>query len=286
MSIAVVEDLLERIEKAEGLDKVARPLSKAVAKLFPHGPVKDLFSGTWLGHPLHPLLTDVAIGSWTSAFFLDAFGSEVTDAAAESLVAAGVISAAPTALAGLSDWSDLLGAERRVGFVHATANVLAVSCYGLSWAARRKGDRSRGVALGLLGASIATVGGFLGGHLSYRQGVNVDRNAWTEGPEDWVDVAAETDLPDGRPIAAEADGVRVCLVKTGDAVHAIADVCGHAGGPLHEGELDEEGRITCPWHGSTFQMEDGAVVHGPATGPQPDYDARVHNGRVSVRRRA
>ena len=286
MPVAVVEDLLERIEKAEGLDSVARPLAKAVAKVVPHGPVKDALSGTWLGHPLHPLLTDVAIGSWTSAFFLDVFGGEATEAAADGLVGAGVVSALPTALAGLSDWSDLLGAERRVGLIHATANVLAVACYGFSWVARRKGDRSRGVALGLLGASIATVGGYLGGHLSYRQGVNVDRNAWKEGPEEWVDVAAEGDLPEGRAVAADAEGVRVCLVKRGGEVHAIADVCGHAGGPLHEGELDGEGRITCPWHGSTFRVEDGAVVHGPATGPQPDFEARVQDGRVSVRRRA
>ena len=286
MPVAVVEDLLERIEKAEGLDSVARPLAKAVAKAVPHGPVKDALSGTWLGHPLHPLLTDVAIGSWTSAFFLDVFGGEATEVAADGLVAAGVVSAVPTALAGLSDWSDLLGAERRVGLIHATTNVLAVTCYGLSWVARRKGDRSRGVALGLLGASIATVGGYLGGHLSYRQGVNVDRNAWDEGPEDWVDVAAEADLGEGRAVVADADGVAVCLVKRGADVHAIADVCGHAGGPLHEGELDGDGRITCPWHGSTFRVEDGSVVHGPATSPQPDFETRVEDGRVSVRRRA
>ena len=286
MPVAVVEDVLERIEEAEGLDRVAGPLAKAVAKAVPHGPVKDALSGTWLGHPLHPLLTDVAIGSWTSAFLLDVFGGEGTEAAADGLVAAGVVSALPTALAGLSDWSDLLGAERRVGLIHAAANVLAVTCYGLSWVARRKGDRGRGVALGLLGASVATVGGYLGGHLSYRQGVNVNRNAWEEGPEGWVDVAAESELVEGRPVAADADGVRVCLVKQGSALHAIADVCGHAGGPLHEGELDGEGRVTCPWHGSTFRVQDGAVVHGPATAPQPDFETRVQDGRVSVRRRS
>src|SRR5215210_7492513 len=202
MPVAVVEGVLERIENAEGLDSVAAPLAKAVAKLFPHGPVKDALSGTWIGHPLHPLLTDVAIGSWTSAFLLDVFGGEAMEVAADSLVGAGVVSALPTALAGLSDWSDLYGPEQRMGLVHATANVLAVACYGLSWVARRKGDRSRGVALGLLGASIATVGGYLGGHLSYRQGVNVDHNAWTEGPGDWVDVAAESDLAEGRAVAA------------------------------------------------------------------------------------
>ncbi len=149
-----------------------------------------------------------------------------------------------------------------------------------------EGQPQRGVAPGLLGASIATVGGYLGGHLSYRQGVNVNRNAWEEGPEGWVDVAAEGDLAEGRAVAADADGVGVCLVKQGTEVHAIADVCGHAGGPLHEGELDGEGRITCPWHGSTFRVQDGAVVHGPATSAQPDFEARVADGRVSVRRRS
>jgi nitrite reductase/ring-hydroxylating ferredoxin subunit/uncharacterized membrane protein len=286
MAVPLVEDLLERIHGAEALDKVAAPLSKAVARLFPHGPVKDALSGTWLGHPLHPLLTDVAIGSWTSAFFLDVLGNEATEPAADDLVGIGVVSALPTALAGLSDWSDMLGAARRVGLVHAAANVVAVSCYGLSWFARRRGDRSRGVALGLLGATVATVGGFLGGHLSYRMGVNVDRHAWDEGGiEDWVEVADDGDLVDGQPALASADGMAVCLLKRGSTVLAIANVCGHAGGPLHEGELDDQDRITCPWHASTFRMEDGTVVHGPATAPQPGFETRVQDGKVSVRRR-
>jgi nitrite reductase/ring-hydroxylating ferredoxin subunit/uncharacterized membrane protein len=285
MAVPIVEDLLERIHRAEGLDRVARPVSKTVAKLFPHGPVKDLFSGTWLGHPLHPMLTDVAIGSWTSAFVLDVVGRESSEAAADSLVGIGVLSALPTALAGLSDWSDLMGAERRVGLVHAASNVVAVGCYGLSWLARRKDDRARGVALGLLGATAATVGGYLGAHLSYRQGVNVNRNAWGEGPDDWVDVIDESELADGTAVAASAGDMTVCLVRRGSAIEAIADVCGHAGGPLHEGRLDD-GCITCPWHGSTFALEDGAAVHGPATGPQPVFDTRVSDGRVSVRRRS
>jgi nitrite reductase/ring-hydroxylating ferredoxin subunit/uncharacterized membrane protein len=285
MAVTIVEDLLERIHRAEGLDSVARPLSKAVTKLVPHGPVKDILSGTWLGHPLHPMLTDVAIGSWTSAFVLDVLGRESTEAAADTLVGVGVLSALPTAVAGLSDWSDLMGAERRVGLVHAAANVVAVGCYGLSWLARRKDDRARGVALALLGASVATVGGYLGAHLSYRQGVNVNRHAWEEGPDDWVDVIDEGALGEGAAVVASAGDVEVCLVRRGSAIHAIADVCGHAGGPLHEGRLDD-GCITCPWHGSTFALEDGAAVHGPATGPQPVFDTRVDDGRVSVRRRS
>jgi len=284
MALKIVEDLLERLHQAEWLDGVARPLSKFVGEVIPHGVVKDALSGTWIGHPLHPMLTDVAIGSWTSAFFLDLMGRPGSQEAADSLVGIGVLSAVPTAAAGLADWSDMMGAERRVGLVHAGANVVATGLYGLSWLARRGGNRSRGVALGLAGATVATVGGYLGGHLSYRQGVNVDRNAWEEGPADWVDTIDENELVEGAPVPVSADGVQVLLVRRGTTVHAIGDVCSHAGGPLHEGEVDG-GCVTCPWHASTFRLSDGAVLHGPATAAQPVFDTQVAGGTVQVRRR-
>lgn len=284
MAPHVVEDLLDRIAEAESLDKVAVPLSKAVSVIIPHGPLKDLLSGTWLGHPLHPMLTDVAIGAWTSAFLLDVFGHEAAESSADALVGFGVVSALPTALAGYSDWSDLMGAERRLGLVHALANAGAIGCYGLSWLARRKGDRSRGMALSLLGATVVGVGGFIGGHLSYRNGVNVDRNAWEELPADWVPALDAADLQEATPVLGSADGVDVLLVRQGGTVHAIADVCGHAGGPLHEGEVDD-GCVTCPWHASTFRLDDGAVVHGPATAPQPSFEARIEGDKVLVRAR-
>ncbi|MGI9033810.1 MAG: Rieske 2Fe-2S domain-containing protein [Acidimicrobiales bacterium] len=285
MAVPIVEDLLERIHDAEGLDAVAKPVSQFVSRAVPHGPLKDALSGTWLGHPLHPMLTDVAIGSWTSAFLLDILGGEGAQQAADTLVGAGVLSALPSAAAGLADWSDLLGAERRVGLVHAAANVVAVSCYSLSWLARRGGYRRRGVTLGLLGATVATVGGYLGGHLAYRQGVNVDRNAWDEGPADWVDAVAEADLADDAPATATVGDLTVLLLRQGGSIVALGDTCSHAGGPLHEGSISD-GCVTCPWHGSTFRLSDGAAVHGPATAPQPAFDIRVHDGTVQVRRRA
>ena len=285
MALQFVEDLLDRIGEAEGLDKVAEPLSKAVSALIPHGVVKDALSGTWMGHPLHPMLTDVTIGAWTSAFFLDVFGPQSTEGAADTLVGVGVASAVPTVLAGYSDWSDLLGKERRLGLVHALSNAGAIGCYGLSWLARRNGDRSRGLALSLLGATVATVGGYLGGHLSYRKGVNVDRNAWQEPPTDWVAVLDVADLEDGAPQVGRAGEVAVLVRRQGGTISAIADVCGHAGGPLHEGTFDD-GCVTCPWHGSTFRLDDGSAVHGPATAPQPVFDVRVDEGRVLVRARS
>ncbi|MGI8778490.1 MAG: Rieske 2Fe-2S domain-containing protein [Acidimicrobiales bacterium] len=285
MALQLVEDLLERLHQAKALDVVANPVSSFVGGVIPHGVVKDALSGTWLGHPLHPMLTDVAIGSWTSAFVIDAVGREGSEAAADTLVGIGVLSALPTAAAGLADWSDLMDAERRVGLVHAGTNIVAVGLYGWSWLARRNGDRSLGVTLSLLGATVATVGGYLGGHLSYRQGVNVDRNAWQEGPGEWTDTVDAADLAEGRPVVASAGDVEVLLVRRGDTIHALGDVCGHAGGPLHEGEVDGD-CVTCPWHASTFRLSDGAALHGPATAPQPAYDTQVAGGRVQVRRRA
>jgi len=284
VALQLVEDLLEGLHQAKALDVVAKPVSRFVGGVISHGVVKDALSGTWLGHPLHPMLTDVAIGSWTSAFVIDAVGREGSEAAADTLVGIGVLSALPTAAAGLADWSDLMDAERRVGLVHAGTNIVAVGLYGWSWLARRKGDRSRGVALSLLGATVATVGGYLGGHLSYRQGVNVDRNAWQEGPGEWTDTVDAADLAEGRPVAVSAGDIEVLLVRRGDTIHALADVCGHAGGPLHEGEVDGD-CVTCPWHASTFRLSDGAALHGPATAPQPAYDTQVAGGRVQVRRR-
>ena len=284
MAPKAVEQLVARVGGATGLDAVAKPLAKKVAALVPSGVVKDTLSGTWLGHPLHPMLTDVPIGCWTNAMLLDLLAGERGQEAADLLVAAGVVAALPTAVSGLADWSDYLGEERRVGFVHALGNVAALTCYSLSWVARRNGKRQRGVVLGLLGATLATLSAYLGGHLAWRKGVNVDRHAWDHPSEDWLDVAADDEVADGKPLAVSAGDATVLLFRDGGVVRAIADVCSHAGGPLHEGTF-EGGCVTCPWHGSVFRLDDGSVVHGPATGPQPGYDVRMAAGRVSVRAR-
>ncbi|MDQ6910246.1 MAG: Rieske 2Fe-2S domain-containing protein [Actinomycetota bacterium] len=286
MPLPLVEDLVERISNADVLDKVAEPLANAVQKVVPHGPVKDALSGTWLGHPLHPMLTDVPIGAWTSAFMLDIFGGKGARRAADSLVGFGVVSALPTAAAGLSDWSDLIGEERRLGVVHAMGNVTALACYGVSYVARRRGQRVRGLAWSFVGATAATVGGYLGGHLSYRRGVNVNRQAWEAAPSEWMAVTGDSELASGAPVVVTAGGFDAMVVKRDDQISAIADVCSHAGGPLHEGEIDAARCVTCPWHGSTFRLSDGGIVHGPATAPQPTYETKVDgNGKISVRAR-
>jgi nitrite reductase/ring-hydroxylating ferredoxin subunit/uncharacterized membrane protein len=279
-----VRRLVHLLGDAEALDSVAKPVGTAVAKVVTPGPVKDVLSGTWLGHPLHPMLTDIPIGSWTSAFVLDLVGGKRARPAADTLIGFGVLTALPTAAAGLADWSDTYGAEQRIGVAHAAGNVTATALYFLSWRARRRGKRVRGLALSFLGAGAATAGAYLGGHLVYRKGVGADRNAWKELPGDWTDVAAESEVTAGKPFVADAGDDRVMLWRRGTTVLAVSDVCGHAGGPLHEGNVQDE-CVTCPWHGSTFRLDDGHVVHGPATGNQPAYEVKLDDGRVAVRKR-
>ena len=281
-----LNELASRLSDVRPLDLVADPLTKVAAKLFPHGPVKDALSGSWLGHPLHPLLTDVVIGSFTSASVLDLVGGRRAQPAANTLAALGMASALPTAAAGLSDWSDSSRADRRVGVVHATANVIGLGFYGASIRARAQGRRGAATSFGLMGMAVMTVGGYLGGHLSYSDGVGVNNTFWLHGPEEWTPVLADADLPARTPVRVDADGTPVLLYRAADGVRAIANRCSHAGGPLDEGEVDGGGQcVTCPWHQSVFRLDDGSVVHGPATAPQPAFEVRVQSGKLEVRAR-
>lgn len=167
-------NLGERLEATAWLDAVIDPVARAAASVLPRGPLKDGLHGVWLGHPLHPLLTDLPIGFWTSAWVLDLVGGRKSAKAAEKLMAFGVVSALPTAAAGLADWSELNTPERRSGAVHAAANLFATVLYATSYLARRRGRRGRGIALGMVGAAAATAGGFLGGHLSFRRAAGVN----------------------------------------------------------------------------------------------------------------
>jgi nitrite reductase/ring-hydroxylating ferredoxin subunit/uncharacterized membrane protein len=278
------EQVAQRLESLGVLDLVSEPLQKAVRTLVPQGSqLKDFLSGTWLGHPFHPPLTDVVIGAWTSALFLDVAGGEGVDDAADRLVAAGILAAVPTAAAGLSDWADLRGGSRRVGSVHAIGNTTALALHALSYVARRRGDRSRGITLSALGYAAATVSAWLGGHLSFGKGVGVNQAAFDDAPSEWTPVLAEAELEDRKLTAARSNGVRVLLVREGNRLYALADRCSHRGCALHEGEL-HDGTVTCICHGSTFGL-DGSIVRGPATAPQPSFDVRINYGTVQVRRR-
>jgi nitrite reductase/ring-hydroxylating ferredoxin subunit/uncharacterized membrane protein len=280
------ETIAERIERLEALDRVSELLQRAVRSAVPQeSELKDLLSGTWLGHPLHPPLTDVVIGTWTSALLLDLLGDERAQEAADRLVGAGILAAVPTAAAGLSDFAELRGRSRRVGGAHALGNTTALILHSLSLAARLRGDRGRGRALSALGYGVASFSAWLGGHLSFAQGVGVNQTVFEETPSDWTPVLEAAELQEGKPTAARANGLGVVLVRKGERLHALADRCSHRGCSLHKGRLNDDETLTCPCHGSTFRL-DGRIVKGPATSPQPAFDIRNNEGTVEIRGRA
>jgi nitrite reductase/ring-hydroxylating ferredoxin subunit/uncharacterized membrane protein len=279
----LLDDAVAAIARVRVLDGVAQQVSDAVARVTHRPAVATVVSGTWLGHPLHPVLTDVPIGFWTSAMALDVVAPKTGRRAAQFLIGAGVLSALPTAATGLSDWADTVGDTQRIGAFHAVLNLTATACYGLSWLARRRGHHIRGVLLSGLGGTIATGGAALGGHLVYRTGTGVDTTVFDPPPSDWTTASA--------PLRPLADGTGVIeagpnkvLVSPGEAGtwHGIDARCSHRGGPLEEGRIDD-GCVTCPWHQSQFRLDDGTIVHGPATAPQPRYEVEDRDGTLAVR---
>jgi nitrite reductase/ring-hydroxylating ferredoxin subunit/uncharacterized membrane protein len=278
------EAALQRIEGLGLLDALGKKATLAFANLVRPGRAKDLLSGTWMGHPAHPMLTDLPIGAWVSAVVLDVAGRG-RGHTADALVGLGVLTAVPTAVTGLNDLADIVESEERaIGTAHAIGNVTALALYGGSYLARRQGRRDIGTALALAGMAALTVSGFLGGHLAYRRGVGVAQTAFQPRFEDWTAVADEEALTTGKPLRASVDGVDVLLYRNAGTIYAIANRCTHRGGPLHKGKISD-GHVTCPWHRSTFALEDGSVVRGPATAPQPAYDVRMNDGKVEIRTR-
>ena len=275
------------IAALEALDAPAKKIGEKVRSVIAPGPVKNALSGSWLGHALHPLLTDVTIGSFTSAVALDWLGGEQAEPAAKRLIGLGLLSTLPTVSSGYSDWADTevaSDAVRRIGIVHAASNFTASSLFAASWLARSRGRHGRGKALALAGGGVLTGAAYLGGHLTLAEGVGVDHTTFEDGTQEWTAVLDDADLTDGEMRCAEADGTAVMVARTGGTVHALSNHCSHRGGPLHEGKLEGE-TVTCPWHGSVFDVRDGALVHGPAAYPQPAWEARVRDGRIEVRRR-
>ena len=269
----------------EALDPPAKAIGRTVRSVVRPGALKDALSGSWLGHALHPVLTDVTIGTFVSAVALDWLGGEESRPAARRLIGLGLLSTAPTVTTGYSDWADTEVADdavRRIGIVHAATNATAASLFAASWAERRRGGSGR--ALALAGGGVMAAAGYLGGHLTFAEGVGVDRTVFEDGAGEWTDALADGELPEGAARCVEADGTTVMVVRREGGLYALSDHCSHRGGPLHEGTFDGH-TVSCPWHDSVFDLRDGALVHGPAAYPQPAWDTRVRDGRIEVRRR-
>jgi nitrite reductase/ring-hydroxylating ferredoxin subunit/uncharacterized membrane protein len=280
------------IDSQRWLDPLADPLQKITAAVYRgrlgRG-VKSFFNGTWLGHPLHPVLTDIPLGAWTLAVIFDLIylfsqRSPMARSAAEIMIGIGIVAALGAAVTGYTDWGDTVDRERRVGLSHGLLNLVATLLYVASLVLRLASPgQGVGIVLSWIGFVLLITAAYLGGELVYNIGTGVNHHAWQPPPTDWTRAMPASELVDGKPQVADCNGTPVFILKRGSQISAISETCSHAGGPLHEGTL-EDGLVVCPWHASRFDLRTGAVKGGPATVSQVLYDVRIQEGRVEVRR--
>jgi nitrite reductase/ring-hydroxylating ferredoxin subunit len=274
-------------------DGWARPFGEwnrrwVMALFRPIYPIKDLLNGRWLGHPLHAAVTDIPIGLLLGVVVLDILGQP---AAADVVLIGTIVFMLLAALAGLADYSDTTGTALTRATLHATIMVVTLLILIVS-AVMRAGapaDRTVPIALSIIGFILITAGAFVGGDVAYVLGNMVSRHAFRGPGTKWVklDTGDVTDLkalPEATPTKMRAGINDLLVVRTGDTVHAMHNVCAHAGGPLNEGKLVDD-CIECPWHGSRYRLSDGFAQRGPTVYDQPSYEIRsAEGGGYEVRR--
>jgi nitrite reductase/ring-hydroxylating ferredoxin subunit/uncharacterized membrane protein len=280
------------INSQEWLEPIADRLQPAVASALDNGgaigpEAAKFLHGTWMGHPLHVVLTDVPLGSWTAAAILDLLeentGSRSIGNAADTAITVGLLGASAAAVTGLADWSKIGGGRpRRIGLMHGLLNATATVCYLTSLCCRLGRARRTGRKLACLGYMISSVAAYLGGHLVYKEQLGVDHTADFSPPTDFVPVLVDSELRDDQLRRVEVNGMPVLLVRKGAHIYAIAERCSHLGGPLSEGKLEDHA-VRCPWHGSCFSLDDGRVLEGPSVHAQPVLEVRVRDGKIEVR---
>jgi nitrite reductase/ring-hydroxylating ferredoxin subunit/uncharacterized membrane protein len=248
--------------------------------------IRNFLNGTWLGEPLHVVLTDVPIGAWTVAMAFDAldlaFNRRELALACETSIGIGLLAAAGAAVTGMTDWSDVDPPARRVGLIHGLLNLSGAALFATSLFLRKKKSRATGRIVGILGYAVMSYAAHLGGKLVYEHRVGVDRTDGQVFPEQFAAVLPETSLMDGKLTRALYRGTPILLVRRGDRLFAMAETCSHFSGPLSEGKLEGD-TVVCPYHFSRFALADGRVLDGPAVHPQPCLEVRTQNGQIEVR---
>jgi nitrite reductase/ring-hydroxylating ferredoxin subunit/uncharacterized membrane protein len=249
--------------------------------------IRNSLNGTWIGEPLHVILTDVPIGAWTVALAFDGLDLAIKRrefaVVADASLTLGLAGAAAAALAGMVDWSDVDPPARRTGLIHGMLNLAGAALFAMSLILRKKKLRKQGQVLSALGYGVMSIAANLGGRMVYKQRVGVDRTSGEVFPVEFTAVLAEPELKEAMPIRAKYDGTPILLVRKGAKIFALAETCSHFSGPLSEGKLIGDS-IVCPYHASRFALGNGRVINGPAVHPQPCLEARIRNGQIEVRK--
>src|SRR5438445_5391635 len=281
------------------LERWARPLSglsNAIAKLMeamfrplgrPGKVLQDFLNGSWMGHSVHPVVTDVVGGGATAALLLQVLiWCGVTELGVALIWVLGLtwLSGLSAIVTGLTDFKDTAtGDERNVVGLHGEINIVATLLFIAAFVAAVLGASGAAAWLVVAGYLVLSVGAFIGGHVVFKYGYMVNHNAFARGKraKEFTAVLPLAELPEATPTSAALGATGLVLVRRGDVVYALKETCPHAGGPLAQGHLEGD-TIVCPWHGSALRLSDGAVRHGPATSRQVAYRARINGEQVEV----
>jgi len=263
------------------LDAIYRALGRP-GKLF-----QDFLNGSWLGHSVHPVVVDVVVGGSTVALLLQLltwFGVGEVRVALIWTLGLTWVSGLAAIVTGLTDFKDTAsGDERNIVGLHGLVNIVGTLFFIGAFAALLAGADATAGWLLVIGFLVLSTGAFIGGHVVFKYGYMVNRNAFARGKaaKEFTAVLPSAELAEGTPVKAVLGATALVVVRRGDLVFALKDTCSHAGGPLSEGTLAGD-TIVCPWHGSAFRLRDGAVRHGPASTRQVAYRARINDGQVEV----
>ncbi len=280
----------ERVARLAWLDALANVVQPPVlaARDGAPAPVKSALHGTFLGHTLHPVLTDIPVGAWTVTALLDTFtlaGRDDAAFAADASLGLGLLGGVGAMLTGLAEWSDTAGPPRALGMAHALLNSAAFCAYAASLACRLGRRRKTGALLAFAGYGLVTSAAYFGGELSLGMQIGARHTGIPiDLPDDFTRVLPESELAIGALKRVSVVDVPVVLARTETAIYALTAACTHRGAPLDEGTLDG-GCVRCPWHGSAFDLHDGSVREGPATFAQAPFDVRIRDGHIEIRAR-
>jgi nitrite reductase/ring-hydroxylating ferredoxin subunit/uncharacterized membrane protein len=283
--------IVDQIAAQDWLDKLSGGVQKVVQSTLKAGgaagkQIEDVLHGTLLGHPLHPLLTDIPIGAWTVAAAFDLLDTlrDHDDLApgADAAIAIGLLGAVGAASSGLADWKELDSRPLRVGMLHGMLNLGATALYAASLLLRRNQAREAGKLCAFAGYALVAAAGYLGGDLVFRDQIGVSHAEPVWERMKFKQVLKADELAEGELRQVEVGNRTILLARQNGTVYAMENSCSHLGGPLSEGRL-LEGCVECPWQGSRFALTDGSAIAGPASLPQPSFEARVRSGQIEVR---
>lgn len=292
MNRDLTEQVENKLQKSKLITGSGQALSDFLNKFFQEGalrPIKLFLNGTWLEHPLHPLLTDVPVGAWTASLLLDlvalVFAVQNLGLASAVAIGLGILAAFAAIATGFMDWMDVDPPERAVGFTHALINIIATLFFLVSFFVRM--SRGWEITIGafvisLIGYVLITIGAFLGGSLVFRMGTMISRNAYRKPIKEFTPAIAQNELAQDTLKRVEVKGQPILLVRRGDRIFAVGAVCSHYGAPLEKGKLKDD-CIECPFHYSLYSLADGRVKQGPSTSPLPTFQTRVNQGQIEVK---